>query len=247
MEVTNKYYVYAYLDPREKGEYNYGNYKFNYKPFYIGKGYGERLNKHLEFVKYKNKDVTNNNYKFNVIKQILNSKLEPIIIKIVEGVTNNVANDIEKLLIELMKFRYNNTGILTNISIGGLGGDTFTNNPNKELIREKHKLNAQGKNNHMYGLRLEQYPSHIAKINNRHWNTGRVASKETRAKMSYNNSTNNPNAKAVIKIDKFGNELECYNTAKEAAIENKANKSSICRAIRTGGCAGGYKWKFKNK
>lgn len=51
MEITNEYYVYAYLDPRKPGLYVYGNYKFDYLPFYIGFGKLDRLNRHLYFVK----------------------------------------------------------------------------------------------------------------------------------------------------------------------------------------------------
>ena len=63
MEITmeKKYYVYAYLDPRENGEYNFGNYSFKNKPFYIGKGKdgSNRLEKHLKLIKEQNKDIYN--------------------------------------------------------------------------------------------------------------------------------------------------------------------------------------------
>ncbi len=247
--MENKYYVYAYLDPRENGEYNFGNYSFKNKPFYIGKGKNgsNRLEKHLKLIKEQNKDLTNNNYKLNVINQILKNGLEPIIIKIVDNLEEKIAYDIEKLLIDMMGFRYNNTGILTNICNGGLGGDTFTNNPKKEEIREKHRLNATGINNHMYGLSLEERPSHKAKINGNHWNTGRKASEETLKKMSINNSReNNPKAKSVIKMDLYDNELDVYLTIVEAAEKNNIkHKSSISRACKKGTTAGGFKWKFK--
>jgi hypothetical protein len=135
--MEEKYYVYAYLDPRDNGEFKFGNYDFKNKPFYIGKGKSDRLDKHLKSIKDKNIDITNNRYKLNVINQIISEGLEPIIIKVVDGLDEKTAYDIETLLIDIMGFRYNKTGILTNISIGGLGGDNFTNNPNKEEIREK--------------------------------------------------------------------------------------------------------------
>lgn len=248
--MEKKYYVYAYLDPREVGEYNFGNYNFKNKPFYIGKGKdgSNRLEKHLKLIKEQNKDLTNNNYKLNVINQILNDGFEPIIIKIAEGLEEQIAYGIESLLIDIMGFRYNKTGILTNISKGGLGGDTFTNNPNKEEIREKHRLNATGINNNMYGLPLEERPSHKAKINGNHWNLGKKAKEETLKKMSINNAReNNPKAKTVIKMDLSGNELDVYLTTVEAAEKNNIkHKSGISRACKEGTTAGGFKWKFKN-
>ena len=166
----------------------------------------------------------------------------------VEGLEEQTAYGVESLLIDIMGFRYNKTGILTNISKGGLGGDTFTNNPNKEEIREKHRLNATGINNNMYGLSLEERPSHKAKISGNHWNLGRKAKEETLKKMSINNSReNNPKAKTVIKMDLSGNELEVYSTTVEAAEKNNIkHKSGISRACKEGTTAGGFKWKFKN-
>lgn len=37
-----------------------------------------------------------------------------------------------------------------NTKYAAVGGDTFSTNPNKELIRKKHRDNAFGSNNHMY-------------------------------------------------------------------------------------------------
>lgn len=248
--MEKKYYVYAYLDPREIGEYNFGNYIFKNKPFYIGKGKdsSNRLEKHLKLIKEQNKDLTNNIYKLNVINQILKNGLEPIIIKIVEGLEEQTAYDIESLLIDIMGFRHNKSGILTNLTKGGLGGDTFTNNPNKEEIREKHRLNATGVNNNMYGLSLKERPSHKAKINGNHWNLGRKANDETLKKMSINNTReNNPNAKTVVKMSVNGEEIDTYLTTVEAAEKNNIkHKSGISRACKQGTTAGGFKWKFKN-
>ena len=42
------YYVYALLDPRRPGPFKYGNWKFDFEPFYIGKGKDNRAFKHLD-------------------------------------------------------------------------------------------------------------------------------------------------------------------------------------------------------
>ena len=36
--MEKKYYVYIYIDPRKPGKFKYGEYEFDYEPFYIGKG-----------------------------------------------------------------------------------------------------------------------------------------------------------------------------------------------------------------
>jgi hypothetical protein len=41
--MNNCYYVYALLDPSNKGEFVYENKIFEYEPFYIGRGKKERL------------------------------------------------------------------------------------------------------------------------------------------------------------------------------------------------------------
>ena len=43
----NIFYVYIYLDPRKRGKYIYEEFKFNYEPFYVGKGKGDQIKSHL--------------------------------------------------------------------------------------------------------------------------------------------------------------------------------------------------------
>jgi hypothetical protein len=44
------FYVYVYLYPRFHWDYVYENLKFEYKPFYIGKGKNNRYLDHLKIV-----------------------------------------------------------------------------------------------------------------------------------------------------------------------------------------------------
>lgn len=48
MSIQNKFYVYVYLDPRKPGKYKYGEYEFDYEPFYVGKGTGRRIRNHFK-------------------------------------------------------------------------------------------------------------------------------------------------------------------------------------------------------
>jgi hypothetical protein len=90
--MTNNYYVYVYIDPR------------NYEEFYYGKGKGNRKKAHL--------NDANDTEKTKQIKAIQKVGLEPIIKVIAKDLTENQAFLIEKTLI--WKLGKN----LTNISSG---------------------------------------------------------------------------------------------------------------------------------
>jgi transposase-like protein len=108
-----KYYVYVYSDPRKKGEFVYGENKFKYEPFYVGKGVNNRYLKHLTETE---KD-TENLFKFRVIEKIKSENLIPIITKVVINVEESEAYKIESELINLIGRRCDGTGCLTNIVI----------------------------------------------------------------------------------------------------------------------------------
>jgi hypothetical protein len=233
MEYTN--FIYAYLDPRKPGNYKYGNYIFEFEPFYIGKsknklGYNRTI-KHLEFVRDRGIDLTNNIYKFNVINSILKCNLEPIITKVQDNLSLESSFNLEKLLIEIIGRRIEKNGPLCNISNGGEGGDTFTNNPRKEEIREKRR-DQMLNNNHMKGLKLNEYPSNKSKLNGNHWNKGRKASQEIKDKMSESRKgKNNPRSYKVGKYNKLGELIEVYDYAKDCAEKNSIHYSHLISRI----------------
>jgi hypothetical protein len=228
--IDNGSFVYVYLDPREIGLYKYDCYEFNNMPFYVGvsnnRAVHDRKNRHLYYAKL-DKDVTNNNYKKNIIKSILSDNLEPIILKYRENLSKKEAFDLEKNMILCIGNRYDKSGPLINISKGGDGGDTFTNNPRKEEIREIHRKNATGSNNNMFGLPLERYPSHKAKLNGEHWNKGRTASTSTKEILSKQRSgSGNSRSKKTLLFDKDFNLVKefdyCFDISNYIGSTNRA-------------------------
>jgi|LakMenEpi03Aug12_release.lakeMendotaPanAssembly.Ray.scaffolds.fasta_scaffold384667_3 hypothetical protein len=80
-----KYYVYLLIDPR------------NNKPFYVGKGCGDRCYEHL-----KDYENTNQN-KLNVIKEIKNDGLEVQVVIINDNLPEIIAFKIEGFLINTIE------------------------------------------------------------------------------------------------------------------------------------------------
>lgn len=132
------FYVYVYLDPRKKSIYNYSDLEFEYEPFYVGKGSGNRYLYHL-------REQKKNTHKINKISNIINDGFNPIILKIFENLSEDVAFIKEIELIEKIGRKVNHTGSLTNYLKGGIGdGFSLSNHPNRKEIllnMKKSKLN----------------------------------------------------------------------------------------------------------
>jgi len=135
----NIFYVYVYLDPRKPGDYNYGKYHFDYEPFYVGKGSNGRSNVHLSG----NED---NKYFDNTIKKIQRiCNTDPIIVKYQEMLLEQDSFDLEIKMIATIGRYDKKLGPLCNHTDGGTGGDTFTNNPNKEITRKRLSESSTGR------------------------------------------------------------------------------------------------------
>lgn len=114
------YFVYALIDPR------------NQKIFYIGKGKNDRPYQHL--IEAKSNDLSCNPYKVRRIQNILKAGYESYIIEYLHSnLSEEEAFNLEKQEIQ----KYLPSGYLTNISLGGKGGDNLSNNPNRDEIIEK--------------------------------------------------------------------------------------------------------------
>jgi len=112
------FYVYVYLDPRKSGYYKYSENTFDYEPFYIGKGLGDRCLYHLSENSLR---INRNRLFINKLKKILNEHLSPIIVKVYKNISEKEALVKEKYLIKNIGRRNLNLGPLCNLTDGGEG------------------------------------------------------------------------------------------------------------------------------
>jgi hypothetical protein len=142
MSENKDYYVYAYLDPRKPGVFNYGEFSFNYEPFYIGKGKNKRCNDHIkEAKKIKNLNIKINKANFPLVNLCKISKIlkilktpnySPIVVKLECNLSEKDSFLSENRYIRTIG-RYDlKKGPLTNMTDGGEG---FSGNNNIPVIQ----------------------------------------------------------------------------------------------------------------
>ncbi len=132
--MDNIFYTYIYLDPTNPGNFKYKDYKFKHEPFYVGEGQNKRYLNHLN----ENIEDNCNKYKIYKIKKIKRvSGLDPIIIKIKEGITKKQAQKLEIKLIKLIGRKDKGLGPLCNLTDGGDGTSGSIRTP--EMIAHQSK------------------------------------------------------------------------------------------------------------
>jgi len=222
-----RYYVYLFLDPNKKGEYTYGDYKFDYEPFYVGKGQkyetgsGDRINTH-----FRPSSLKKNTYKNNKIKKILNEGLYPIIVKVKENLDEPTSFIFEKEIIKVIGRYKTKTGPLTNQTDGGEGPSG--------IKRKKASL----------ATRKKISDSLIGQVGR---NTGNSHSEETKKQISETKQgTLSWNATPVLQLTNDGEVIREWVSAHAAAKELKLSQGNICSVINGDrNKCGGYKWKLK--
>ena len=150
------FYAYVLLDPRKPGVYEYGEYSFDYEPFYVGKGKNGRCKEHL-----RKSSLKKVNYKNHKIKKILSESFEPIIVKVKVDLLECISFKYEMELIKLIGRTDLGLGPLTNMTDGGEGGGS---NPSEEIIKKKseatkkyhieHPGYMSGDKHYLYGKHL---------------------------------------------------------------------------------------------
>lgn len=123
----NVFYVYIYLDPRKPGSFDYGEFHFDFEPFYVGKGSKNQYLVHLT--------SDWKSYKTNKIRKIQSLGLQPSIIKYKENLTEQEAFDLEKKLIKTIGRLDLEHGPLTNLTDGGDGASGLS----RESIEKQAK------------------------------------------------------------------------------------------------------------
>jgi len=143
--MTNKYYVYVYLDTRKPGNYNYGELKFNYLPFYVGKGKRNRYREHLinAYKNYDKKGKDNNSHKCGTIRHIKEQTGSDPLILIIKHFDDELESlNYEKFIIENIGRTHLKNGPLTNLTEGGCGA-TITDETKRKLSElNKGKYNS---------------------------------------------------------------------------------------------------------
>lgn len=119
-----EHYIYVYLDPRKPGQFFYKDMEFKFQPFYIGLGKKRRDISHIkearDYFKYsKEKRDRLNDYKIAILRLLDKNGLEPIILRIKEGLSREQAIEEEIKLIAYWGRKSTGNGILSNMTPGG--------------------------------------------------------------------------------------------------------------------------------
>ncbi len=174
------FYAYIYLNPLKPGKFTYGDFlSFEYEPFYVGKGSGNRMYKHL----YETLANTENTHKFYTIQKIKQNGFEPIIVKLNFNLKECKAHTFEKFYIKLIGRRDKGLGPLSNHTDGGEGSSghivtkeerkarsermTGNNSPTKRPeVRKKLCDSKKGEKHPMYGKKRPEHSERMCGENN---------------------------------------------------------------------------------
>ena len=159
MDSINNFYIYVYLDPRKPGTYNFNKLTFNFEPIYLGKGKGNRDMYHYKY-------YCDNEILQRKLKKIRDLDLEPIIMRIIDQLSEAEALLKEVELIKIIGRLNLSEGTLCNLTDGGEGCAGLVQSSDH---KEKNSIKNQGTYEERYGvetaLRLKETRSKQLKGN----------------------------------------------------------------------------------
>lgn len=173
-----KYYVYVLLDTRKPGSHQYGTYTFDYEPFYVGKGKGNRWKTHMAEAFR----VQLGSHKDNKIRRIIAETGDlPAVAVVADGLEELEAFNLERVVIGIVGRFDSGKGPLTNKSDGGEGQSGFTHTEEtKALLRQKSAEYVRLHGNNFAG----KHHSDEAKAKKREASTRAWSDPEKRAERS---------------------------------------------------------------
>lgn len=249
-----KYYIYVFLDGTKPGKYTYGDINFDYEPFYVGKGTGNRLKSSLL--------DRESPFKINKIKKIRRIGGEIITLKLFENLENEESLEIEKILISKIGRRDMGSGTLVNQTDGGDGRFRSPHSDETKLKISKTKKERnlsiphseetkkylsdinKGENNPMFGKKhsntiKESQSNRVSGIN--HPMFGKKHDEKTKEKIKNNRNVNQEeineiskrlNSKAILQYDLEGKFIKEHESIKLAALETGLSESLIGKTCR---------------
>jgi group I intron endonuclease len=252
--MTLDYYLYALMDSSKNGPFIYGDYYFEYEPFYIGKGRGNRI---------KDTIYDKSPFKCNKIKNLKKRRIKIISIKIEDSLSNEDAMMKEIEMISIIGRRDNKKGPLVNTTDGGEGRlNSKHSEETKKIISInrrgkgigwKHsdetlsvmKSNQSGHGNGFYGKKHTEITKNEQSLRvsgKKHPMYGKKHDKETIDKLKKHRNTKISNDvikescqsfnKPVLMFDLNLNLLNSFNSVKEASKETGINESIISKCCR---------------
>ena len=151
---TKAFYVYVLLDLRKPGEFRYGHWKFEYEPFYVGKGCDGRKDNHLESYLRRGPGAKLADFRLRSqfrmyckIRAIHRATGElPTAIKKRRKLTEKQAFALERRLIARIGREDHGEGPLINNHDGGQGGSSrqmFTKKTRALISRNSRRMHAR--------------------------------------------------------------------------------------------------------
>jgi hypothetical protein len=229
------YYVYVFLNCLKPGKFKYGNYEFEYEPFYIGKGKGDRIKTSLNNYNNKDSKKCKNHYKRNKINKIKSLGGDIKILKIYSNIKENYALFIERYLIFRIGKSIEGKGPLVNICNGGEGVSGYKHS--KETLK---KISQKSKNR----IVSEETRKKISisnkgriktseerkKLSISH--TGKKLSDETKKKLSIINSKPKPKLRSKYEVTYPDGRKVIVEYLEDFCLKNKLNYNSMTAVAR---------------